>query len=89
MGGGGCREEDEESDRCGLEPVLNFTEAHSAYETVKSLFCAHCSSEHGEQNILNFEVALFCVKRKSSSKQLSLGDLFVKKKSDLCTHVNL
>jgi hypothetical protein len=50
----GGNEEDKERDKCGLEAVLNFTEAHSAYETVKSFFYAQCISKHDEQNILNF-----------------------------------
>jgi hypothetical protein len=40
------------------EPVPSFTEAHAAFETVKSFFYTHSIGEHDEQVILNLELAV-------------------------------
>jgi hypothetical protein len=55
--GGGSGEEDEEGDEHEPEPVPSFTEAHAAFETVKSFFYAHGIGER-EQVILNLELVL-------------------------------
>jgi hypothetical protein len=57
--GGGSGEEDEEGDEREPEPVPSFTEAHAAFETVKSFFYVHSIGEHDEQVILNLELVLF------------------------------
>jgi hypothetical protein len=73
-------EDEEAGDECRKpEPVPSFTEAHTTFETVKSFFYKHSISEHDEQVILNLELALFHVKRKVSTKQLLITDLFGKK----------
>jgi len=35
------------------EQLLNFTETHAPYKTVKSLFCMHSTGMHYEQKVLN------------------------------------
>jgi len=55
-------------DEYGLQAVPNFTEAHAAYETVKSFFHVHSNSEHDEENILNLEWLLFHMKNMASNK---------------------
>jgi hypothetical protein len=49
--GGGGSEREEDEDKHELRPVLNFAEAHTAFQTVKSFFYAH------NENILNMERA--------------------------------
>jgi hypothetical protein len=77
---GGNGEELEEEDKCETEAVPSFAEAHAALVKVKSFFYAHNISEHVEENILNMERALFGLKCKVSTKQLSIKDFFGKKK---------
>jgi hypothetical protein len=60
--------------------VPSFTEAHTAFEAVKSFFDTHSIDEHDEQVILNLQLALFHLKRKVSTKQLPITDFFGKKK---------
>jgi hypothetical protein len=45
-----------DEDKHEPRPVLNFAEAHTAFQTVKSFFYAHNVGEHDE-NILNMERA--------------------------------
>jgi hypothetical protein len=40
-----------------------------------SVFYIYSISEHDEQNVLNFKVALFCLKWKTATEQLSVTDL--------------
>jgi hypothetical protein len=75
--GGGSGEE--EGDECEPEPVPSFTEAHTAFKTVKSFFYAHSIGEHDEQVILKLELVLFHLKCKVSTKQLLITDFFGKK----------
>jgi hypothetical protein len=77
--GGGSGEKEEEGDKHEPEPVLSFTEAHAAFEAVKSFFYAHSIDELDEQVILNLELALFHLKRKVSTEQLPITDFFRKK----------
>jgi hypothetical protein len=74
--GGGSGEEEEEGDECEPEPVPSFTEAHAAFQTVKSFFYVHSIDEHDEQVILNLELAPFRLKLKVSIKQLPITDFF-------------
>jgi hypothetical protein len=48
-GGGRSSEEEEEVDKCEPEPLPSFTEVHSAYETVKSVFHMHSTGKHDGQ----------------------------------------
>jgi len=59
--------------------VPNFTEAHAAYETVKSFFHVHSNSEHDEENILNLEWLLFHIKNMASNKHSQITDFFGRK----------
>jgi hypothetical protein len=72
-------EGEEQGDEREPEPVPRFTEAHAAFETVKSFFYAHSIGEHDEQVILNLELALFRLKCKVSTKQLTITEFFGKK----------
>jgi hypothetical protein len=83
--GGGSSEEEEEGDKRGPEPVPSFTEAHTAFETVKSFFYAYSIGEHDEQVILNLELVLFHLKQKVSTKELPIADFFGEKV--IFTHV--
>jgi hypothetical protein len=76
--GGGSGEE-EEGDECEPEPVPSFTEAHAAFETVKSFFYAHSIGKHDEQVILNMELVLFSLKPKALTKQLPITEFFGEK----------
>jgi hypothetical protein len=64
MGSRGSSREDEEGDKEDLEPVPSFFKVHSVCKTVKSFLYVH--NKHGEQNTLNLQLALFCLKRKAS-----------------------
>ncbi|KDR18498.1 hypothetical protein L798_07688 [Zootermopsis nevadensis] len=77
---GGWSGEKEEDDECEPEALPSFAEAHAALAKVKSFFYALNISERDEENILNVESALFGLKRKVSTNQLSTKDFFGKKK---------
>jgi hypothetical protein len=77
--GGGSGEEGEEEDKCEPEAVPSFAEAHAALVKVKLFFYAHNIIERDEEDILNKERALFGLKRKVLTKQLSIKDFFGKK----------
>jgi hypothetical protein len=68
----GSSEKEEEGLECEPEPVLSFIEAHAAYSTPKSFSYVHSIGEHDKHNILNMKLALFHLKHKVSSKQLSV-----------------
>jgi hypothetical protein len=65
-------EEEEDEDERESEAVPSFAEAHAAFQTVKSFFYAHNIGERDEENILNMERVLFDLKRKISTKHLSV-----------------
>jgi len=69
--GGGSIGNDEEGVEHDLEHVPSFTKAYAAYESVKSVFCPQNISERDVQNILNLELAPFCLGYKTSTRQLS------------------
>jgi len=82
--GGGSIGNDEEGIEHDLEQVPSFTKAYAAYESVKSVFCSQNISECDEQNILNLELAPFCLGYKASTRQFS--DISLGKKV-LCPQV--
>jgi ribosomal protein L33 len=64
MGSWGSSREDEEGDKEDFEPVPSFSKVHPVCKTVKSFLYVH--NKHGEQNTLNLELVLFCLKCKAS-----------------------
>lgn len=77
--GGGSVGEESEEDKHDPEQFLSFTKACAAYEDLQSIFYLSSIGKCDEQNILNLEMALFCLKRKVSTKQLSCNRLLQKK----------
>ncbi|KDR04029.1 hypothetical protein L798_04878 [Zootermopsis nevadensis] len=63
--------EEEADDECEPEAVPSFAETHAALVKGKSFFYGH--------NISERERALFGLKRKVSTNQLSINDFFVKR----------
>jgi len=76
--GGGSIGNDEEGFQHDLEQMPSFTKVCAAYKSVKSVFCPQNISECEEQNILNLELAPFCLGCKASTRQLS--DISLNKK---------
>jgi len=59
--------------------VLGIIEACVAYTTTISFSYVHSIGEHEQHNILNLELALFCLKHRASAKQLSFVYFWWKK----------
>lgn len=59
--------------------MLGIIEACVAYATPVSLLYVHCIGEHEQHNVLNLELALFCLEHRVSAKPLSFV-YFLRKK---------
>jgi len=59
--------EEKGGDEHDLESVPSFAKVYATYRTFKSFFYPYSISMHDEQNILNLELALFLLKRKTMS----------------------
>jgi hypothetical protein len=58
--------------RCEFEPLLSLNVVHVASKTVTSFLYMYRIGKLDEQNIFNFEQALFCQNQRVSIKQISL-----------------
>ena len=75
--GGGSSKGEEEGDEHDSKLVLSFTEAHTAYETVKFVIYMWRISKCGRQNFLYLELMMFRVKHKVPTEWFAVTDFFV------------
>jgi hypothetical protein len=61
------------------EVVPNFAEAQEALVTVKSFACAHSTSDGDRDSVLSLESSFFRLRRRVSTKQLSIRVFFFHK----------
>jgi hypothetical protein len=69
----------EEEDKCDSGQLWSFTEAQSAYRTVKSFFDINSIGKHNKQNTLKLESLLFHLELMVPTNQLSITSFFGKK----------
>jgi hypothetical protein len=71
-GGGGGGEGDDH--KAKPEPLLGFTKALNAFETMTAFMHAHYITETGHTDIIGIESLLFYLKRKGATKQMKISD---------------
>jgi hypothetical protein len=69
----GAEEEGEDTEP---EVVPNFAEAHEALIKVNSFVYAHSNSDGGRVSVLSLESSVFELRRKVSTRQLSITEFF-------------
>jgi hypothetical protein len=55
---------------------LSFTEAVHAFESMRAFIYAHEITKRDQANIINTERLLFSLKRKGTTKQMRINDIF-------------